>query len=257
MDVTLSVALFTIAAAFIVGGLATMVSRSSRIGVAQIAFGVSLALLWWFYPKSVPFAVVASLVFALLAYWFQAQIEATFPNGPQVILDGQDAFFVKRVAWFFGSTQVLGVRLRNAPRDKTERGVAKGLGGVFTCVGTGLQLPWIDARLDHSPQPGPGVIPELVFDLSINKWKELNLIIKEDGVDSCYLFNNDSYNYIHKRMQNPAWEIGPGQYMILVKITGVDVDEQFECIFVNPGRGASLEVKSFKRSTNPAHSKAS
>ena len=124
--------------------------------------------------------------------------------------------------------------------------VAKGLGAEFTSEGT-IKLPWIQARNDYSPQPPElslGQRPELTSDLGIDKWIEYNLIIKEPEAESCYLFNNDSYQ--HPRGQNPAWRLGPGEHRVVVKVSGVEVRERFECIFLNPGPGCPLLVRSFK-----------
>jgi hypothetical protein len=170
------------------------------------------------------------------------------PPGPRVLLHGEDAFHVKRVPWNPGEMDVLGVRLINSPSSHAESAVAKGFGAEFTCEGGGsVQPPWIHARNDHSPQPPKlslGQLPELICDLGIDKWIEYNLVIKEPNAESCYLFNNDSYQ--HPRGQNPAWRIGPGEHKIVVRVSGVAVREQFECIFINPGPGRSLLVKSFK-----------
>jgi len=140
---------------------------------------------------------------------------------------------------------ILSLIIINAPQSHTESAVAKALKAEFTCEGNGVRLPWIDARLDYSPQPSgllPGQRPGLVFDLGIDQWKKINLIIKEAEEESCHLFNNDSYRY--PRAQNPAWKMNPGEYKIFVKIAGVGVREQFECTFINPGKGAPLAVKS-------------
>jgi hypothetical protein len=143
------------------------------------------------------------------------------------------------------TADILSVIVVNAPQSHADSAVARGLKVEFTCEGSGVRLPWVDARLDYSAQPSelsPGQRPELVFDLGIDQWKKISLIIKEAEAENCHLFNNDSY--YHSRAQNPAWKMNPGEYKIFVRVAGVGVREQFECIFINPGKGASLEVKS-------------
>jgi nucleotide-binding universal stress UspA family protein len=173
-------------------------------------------------------------------------------SSPRIILHGP-AFHVEQIPFRIKiphgeistfMADVLSVIIINAPQRHTESAVAKGLKAEFTCGGNGARLPWIDARLDYSAQPSqllPGQRPELVFDLGIDQWKKISLIIKEKEAENCHLFNNDSY--YHPRAQNPAWRMNPGEYKIFVKLAGVGVREQFECIFINPGKGASLTVK--------------
>jgi hypothetical protein len=171
---------------------------------------------------------------------------------PRITLHGP-AFHVEQITFKIASSRgtssfiadILSVIIINAPQSHAGSAVAKDLKAEFTCEGNDIKLPWIDARLDFSAQPGellPRQRPELVFDLGIDKWKKLNLIIKEPEAENCHLFNNDSYRY--HRGQNPAWKMTPGEYKIFVKVAGVGVREQFECIFINPGKGASLAVKS-------------
>lgn len=166
------------------------------------------------------------------------------PPAPRVVLNGPNAFHVKPVTWTKRSgsfeTDVLGVILINDPPVRSESAVAKGLGVNFMCeeVGNG----WMNARLDYSPQPKPGDIPQLRFDLGIGEWREFTLVVKEPELADCFLFNNDSYR--HPRVQIPEWSLGPGEHRIVVKVDGVEVGEQFECVFSNEGQGGSLVVKS-------------
>jgi hypothetical protein len=188
------------------------------------------------------FLVAAGITVLAIDRWLKHKA------GPRIVLCGQDAFHVKRVGWPFGVTDVLSIRLINAPQSHADNAIAKDLGAEFTVEGVDIRLPWIQARNDYSPQPpelSPGERPELIADLGIDKWREYNLIIKEPQYEYCYLFNNDSFR--HPRGQNPAWGIGPGKYKVEVRVSGVEVRERFECIFLNPGQGGSLEVKSFEQ----------
>jgi hypothetical protein len=165
---------------------------------------------------------------------------------PRIMLSGQDAFHVKRVALGGHDTDVLSIRIVNEPESSAAGAIAHALHADFTCEGAGVLLPWIRARNDYSTQPGhlaQGQLPELVADLVIDDWREFNLIIKNPESDYCYLFNNDSFRY--PGGENPAWKIGKGKYRVAVKISAVEVRERFECVFVNPGRGASLKVQPF------------
>jgi hypothetical protein len=217
--------------------------KGSGVGLllAALAFAVPAELSRSTLLSEITVFLTVSGIIVLLTDW-----RSTSRIGPRITLCGDDAFHVKRVGWSFGDTDVLSVRLINAPKNHAENAVAKGLGAEFTCEGAEVPLPWIQARNDYSPQPpelSPGDRPELIADLGIDKWREYNLVIKEPQSEHCYLFNNDSYH--HARGQNPAWRIGPGEHKIVVRVSGVEVRDRFECIFLNPGQGAALEVKSF------------
>ena len=175
------------------------------------------------------------------------------PAVPRITLHGP-AFHIEQIPFTVVTgvmkkssfvADILSVIVINSPQSHAESSAAKGLKVEFTCEGNGVRLPWIDARLDYSAQPSqlsPGQRPELTFDLGIDQWKKINLIIKETDAEDCHLFNNDSY--LHPRAQNPAWKIPPGEHKIMVRVAGIGVREQFECTFINPGSGASLAVKS-------------
>lgn len=175
---------------------------------------------------------------------------------PRLILGGDDAFFVKRVEFKAIKTSgekrtfvldVLTMRLLNQGRRKGVSLAARDLEVEFTCEGPGVALPWISSRLDDSIEPPllrPGERPERVFRLEAFESRPLNLVVKSPSAINCYLFNNESYQY--PDAQNPAWSMPPGEYRCLVKVSGIDVRESFECVFENHGEGLSLEVKSFR-----------
>ncbi len=169
---------------------------------------------------------------------------------PRVQLNGDQAFHVERVTFGF-LADVLCMRLINAPESTAESAIAKGVRAHFLCKGPGASgLPSLDARWSDSPQPPSiplGETPALAVNLGINEGRQINLVVKEPEDEHCYLFNNDSYQY--PRRQNPAWRMEPGEYRVVVDVSGVEVRERFECSFLNPGPGRPLIVKSFKPPT--------
>lgn len=197
-------------------------------------------------------AIVVSVIIVIVIgfCWKAVRVQGRY-SGPLIFLCGLDAFHVESVPWHSSSgeswmTCDLRVRVVNHPIDRTETGIAKSFGLIFTCVGPGISLPWINARNLNSPQPRPNEPMQHRFDLPIDEWMEFGLVIKESRLDDCYMFNNDSYNDPRQRAQKPEWKIGPGEYRVVVRPMGVSEKlQEFGCTFINPGRGGLLKVKSF------------
>jgi hypothetical protein len=226
-----------------------LIAGLTSFGAALAAIGVAFmeGLEHWRYHLIGTGAIflLLSVVFFALAIRHSILIRRRYrsihPYGP--------AFHVGRVSSWQSSrgekweTDVLSVCFTYAPKDRTET-VAKRLGVEFTCKGENVLLPWLHARLPASPEPSlDNPLPEITFDLGLDQWQGACLVIKEPQSDNCYLFNNDSYH--HPRGQNPKWKLGPGEYKVVVRITGLKEPERLECTFLNPGQGGSLEVKSF------------
>ena len=227
---------------------------ASWIGIAMACLAGASRLLIALYPERRSLLLFLTAVFlsgALLAFIEAARAWRAKSPTPRIVL-GPQAFHVKRVGWRTRlnafETDVLGVILINDPSVRSASAAAKGLGVKFMCeeIGSG----WINARLDYSPQPRPGeeVVP-LRFDLDIDEWREFSFVVKETESSDCFLFNNDSYS--HPRIQLPKWRLGEGEHKLLVRVDGVEVKERFECTFINPGAGHSLEVKSFTPPSPP------
>ncbi len=199
-------------------GLITM-SRSEVFGYALVICGLVL------------------LVFSLLPTF------RSFFTYRSIYLYGP-AFHIEQVsAW---NAEILLMCFTYAPKNRAENPIAKGLGVEFTCTRGGKALfPWLDARIPTTPEPSAlNPLPEIVFDLGLDRWKEVILVLKKHESDDCFLFNNSSYNIPDR--QNPEWKLGPGVHKVVARVTGLKEPEWFECIFRNPGKGKSLEVKSFK-----------
>lgn len=196
--------------------------------------------------------MILSAVILVWGFWpriFQQRWKWRKRNQPRLVLYGA-GFHVERITFRINKqgvvtsfpVDVLSLIFANQPESQTEKAVARGLKVEFLCQGIGV---WLDARLDYSAEPSellPGQRPQLEFDLGIDKWRKVNLVVKEPKKEECFLFNNDSYRY--PRAQKPEWKLGRGEHRIIVRVAGIGVRTEFECTFINPGKGAPLVVKS-------------
>jgi hypothetical protein len=78
-------------------------------------------------------------------------------------------------------------------------------------------------------------------DFDIGAEHKLDIAFKLLEEDTAYIFNNDSYHFV-PTLKNPAFALGPGTYLVRVRLRGIHVDEVFEFSFINPGAGAQLVV---------------
>lgn len=179
---------------------------------------------------------------------------------PRIELNGDAAFHVESVGFVHRSSRfeadVMSLRLINRPSGNSLDCCARDVRASFQVFGPGAEkLPSVDARWSDTQQPQVstkgGIIrmiepPQLAVDFGINEAHQLNLVLKKAGSQYCYLFNNDSY--LAPDFEKAAWRMEPGDYRVVVRISGVGVDSgPFECLFENPGANAGLKVKSFRK----------
>lgn len=175
---------------------------------------------------------------------------------PLVTLNGPNAFHVQPVRFslrppIWGRQEVvdvsvLFVRVINRSRRPSTRSATARVSAHFRVEGPGTaHLPSLDGRWAETPPPRPGELGQLTIDLDVDSGRQVVLLVKEPPSQDCFLFNNDSYRFVQERLQNPAWRIGPGRYMVRVRVSGENVGKLFACEFENPGAGEELRVISF------------
>lgn len=166
-------------------------------------------------------------------------------------------FQVKSVPFTARSGNVMGwdalsMVFRNAQVAGARTASAREVFPEFTCTGFATPLPWVVARDDYAPQPielARGGRPRLVFDVPVGQWKEISLVVRNPETGLCYLFDNDFFAPVNRRI--PESGMGPGTYTVHVRLNCEGMEEQlFECRFTNEGPNGSLTLGEFRQTTS-------
>ncbi len=73
--------------------------------------------------------------------------------------------------------------------------------------------------------------------LSPGEESSMSIVIKKDGKDSCYPFNNESY--LHSDFSKPSWEIKDGKFLVSVLVQSAEREKNFSDFLVMNKGGLS------------------
>ena len=123
------------------------------------------------------------------------------------------------------------LRIRNDPAQSGIESIAQDVAANLTFLdGSGTELFQIEGRWHDGTQPPNLLTHQTAVDLKtatirIGTYRELDLVLMNEGSDDCYAFNNESYRF--PNFEKPGRRLPPGTYRLRVHFRGPNEDQTF------------------------------
>lgn len=118
------------------------------------------------------------------------------------------------------------IELRDAPGERPLFSVR----GRWAVRPAGMAGGWVSVPAEEITMPGEG------------QRRALNIVLKYDEDDGCYIPNGKAPDPAVSGGRDPETEIGPGEHCLRVVLQGDGVDEAFWFRLVNRGRGHQIRI---------------